>query len=155
LLSASHKNWSRAWSKYYIAAKTGCFIKRILCGSCTSFEGEIDNQDLNCNTILPIDRNPKERAYIYVDPSLLTLYAGIYKSVEKSRDKFSIFMDNGHLTLQDNEGSFKSELYAESLLDFFLKEDNLQIEFIKDKIKRVTGLTLYLDAKEIRFKKKK
>jgi hypothetical protein len=142
-------------SKYYITAKTGCFIKSILCGFCTSFEREIDNQDLSCNIILPIGRNPKERAFINVDTTLLTQYTGIYKSVEKSRDKFRTVMDNGHLTLQDNGGSFKSELYPESLSDFFIKEDNLQIMFIKDKNEKVTGLSLFIDAKKIRFKKKK
>jgi acetyl esterase/lipase len=142
-------------SKYYIAAKTGCFIKGILCESCCSFEREIDNQDLSCDIILPIDRNPEERAYINVDPSLLAQYAGIYKSVEKNRDKAIISLDNGYLILQDNEGSVKTELYPESPSDFFIREDNLQIMFIKDKNGKVFGLTVYIDAKELSFKKKK
>jgi hypothetical protein len=140
-------------SKYYIAAKTGCFIKSILCESCSSLVREIDNEDLNCDIVLPIDKNPQEKTYLKVDPSLLAQYTGIYKSIEKAKNKISITMKGGRLTCQDNSGNLNYELYPESSFDFFIKEDNLQIMFVKNK-NTVSGLTVFIDAKEINFKKK-
>lgn len=142
-------------SKYYIAAKTGCFIKSILCESCTSLEREIDNEDLNCDNVLPIDKNPQEKTYVKVDPSILAKYTGIYNSIEKDRNKIIISMQGDHLTCQDKAGILNYVLYPESPFDFFIKEDNLQIMFITGVDDTVSGLTVFIDAKEINFEKKK
>jgi predicted esterase len=142
-------------SKYYIAAKTGCFIKSILCESCTSLVREIDNEDLNCDIVLPIDNNPQEKKHVKADPSILAQYIGIYKSIEKDRNNIIITMEGGHLICQDNSGNLNYELYPESPFDFFIKEDNLQIMFVKGINDTVSGLTVFIDAKEINFKKKK
>lgn len=142
-------------SKYYIAAKTGCFIKSILCESCTSLEREIDNEDLNCDIVLPIDKSSQEKTYVKIDPSILAQFAGIYKSIEKDRNKIIVTMEGDHLICQDNSGYLNYELYSESPFDFFIKEDNLQIMFVKGLNDTVSGLTVFIDAKEINFKKKK
>jgi len=74
-------------SKYYIAAKTGCFIKRILCGSCISMEREIDNEDLTCDNVLASDEPSFERSGIQLDQSLLTQYVGEYRFVDEDGNK--------------------------------------------------------------------
>jgi len=143
-------------SKYYIAEKTGCFIKRILCDSCNSFETEVDNQDLTCNNVLYLDKIPLNRTYIKLDPSIIAQYTGTYKTEGEQRNqKILIISENGHLFFQDKESEHKSELFAESENDFFLRDDNVQISFHMGKNENVTGLTFFIDAKEIHAKKKK
>lgn len=138
-------------TKYYISAKTGCFIKRILCESCTSFEREIDNQDLSCDNVLPIDSTPKERAYINIDHSLITHYAGTYSSVDEEgkKHKLIISSESGHLYFLSKKNGFRAELFPESETDFFMREENAQISFNKGKNDQIIGLTFFIDANEI------
>ncbi len=138
-------------SKYYIAAETSCFIKRILCGSCISLEREIDNESFDCNNPLPIDAVPVERTGIRVDQTLFTQYTGKYIFVDDDRKKqtLQIFYQGEHLILEFIEGGFKTELLPESEDNFFMKDDNAQISFNKNKNGRIDKLTLFIDAKEI------
>lgn len=142
-------------SKYYITAKTGDFIKRILCDSCISFEREIDNLDLECESPLIIDKVPKKQTSINVDNSTLNQYVGQYKSIENGKDILSIILKNDELLLQSSEDGSNTRLFPESEIDFLIFEDNMQIMFIKNKRSKVTGLKVFIDAKEIGFKKKK
>lgn len=139
-------------SKYYIAEKTGCFIKRILCDSCNSFETEVDNQNLKCNNGLFLDKTPLNRTYIKLDPTLLIHYSGTYR---KRKRKITIVVDNGQLFIQDKKSEFKAKLYPESENDFYIKEDNIQFSFHKNEKGKVTSLTFFIDAKESNAKKKK
>jgi len=142
-------------SKYYITAKTGDFIKRILCDSCISFEREINNLDLECDDPLIIDKVPKKQIIINVDNSILNQYIGQYKSIENRKDILRIILKNNQLLLQSNEDGPNTILYPESEIDFLIFEDNMQIMFMKNDRSKVTGLKVFIDAKEINFKKKK
>ena len=144
-------------TKYYVAAKTGCFIKRILCGSCISLEREIDNEDLTCDKVLAIDEPSFMRSGIKLDQSLFTQYVGEYRFVDEDGNKQVLFIhsESDQLVLQDKDSGFKVELFPESEKDFFIKEDNIQVTFNKDKKDKVKGLTLFIDAKVIYAKKKK
>lgn len=144
-------------SKFYIAAKTGCFIKHIFCGSCNSSEWEIDNQDLACDNVLAIDRIPVNRPSMKLDPSILREYVGNYFTVGEDGVKrmFIVTIEDDHLFIQRDIDETKVELYPESEIDFFIKEANVQFSFNKNKNDKVTGLTFYMDAKETNGKKKK
>jgi predicted esterase len=143
-------------SKYYIAAKTGCFIKSILCGSCTTLEREINNQDLDCDNPLKVDIIPKKSHDIKIDTSLFAKYIGNYSFLDEGeKKKLSISNENGRLFIVANNGEVKWELFAESDKVFYTKEDNAQFTFNKGKNGEITGLTLYIDAKAINCKKKR
>lgn len=142
-------------SKYYITAKSGDFIKRILCDSCISFEREINNLDLECDSPLVIDKVPKKQTCINVDNSILNQFVGQYKSIENGKDILRIILKNDQLLLQSNEDGSPTRLYPESEIDFLIFEDNMQIMFMINDRSKVTGLKVFIDAKEIYFKKKK
>jgi predicted esterase len=148
-------------SRFYIAEKTGCFLKRILCDSCTSFEMEVDNQNSGCHNILSIDKSSISRTHIILDSSLLARYIGSYKTKGKVRSlknlKIIIRSENGHLyvNMKKKNIEFQAELYAESEHDFFLRDENFQFTFDNNKKGQINGLTFYIDNKEIYAKKKK
>ena len=150
-------------SKYYIAEQTGCFFKSILCNSCNSLETEVDNQNFSCHNVLSIDKSSYHRPHINLDSSLFAQYIGTYKTVDfknaykgEGRNlKLIVRSENGHLYIHEKKGEFKGELFAESENDFFLRDDNMQVTFNKNKKGQVNGLTFFIDAKEINAKKKK
>jgi predicted esterase len=139
-------------SKYYIAEQTGCFLKSILCNSCNSLETEVDNENINCSITNAMDKLPKQKSSIELDQSIIKEYEGVYK-IEK--EKIVIISENGHLFIKDSDDGINTELFPESESDFFLKEDNIQFSFNKNVKGQISGLTLFIDAKEINFKKKK
>lgn len=144
-------------SKFYIAAKTGCFIKHIFCDSCHSLEREIDNQDLTCDEVLALDKIPINRPSIKLETSILREYSGKYITVGEDGEKrmFFITSEKDRLFIQRDIDETKVELYPESEIDFFIREANAQFSFNKNKNDKVTGLTFFIDAKEINGRKKK
>ena len=137
-------------SKYYIAEQTGCFLKSILCNSCQSLEIEVDNENFSCMNPLPMDSSKYQRTHIRLDPSIIRQYAGIYKT---NSEKIKIVLENDHLLISDDQTGLTAELVPESERDFFLREDNIQFTFNRNKKGQVMGLTLFIDAKEINAKK--
>jgi poly(3-hydroxybutyrate) depolymerase len=137
-------------SKYYIAQQTGCFLKSILCNSCKSFSVEVDNENISCKSALPFDRSAYHRPHIKLDSSVISRYAGIYKTNGR---KIEIVSGNGHLFLMDTQNGTKAELYPESENDFFMEEDNIQFAFNRNKKGKVDELTFFIDAQEIKAKK--
>jgi len=80
---------------------------------------------------------PKEKVIVSVDRKILDSYAGQY---EIAPNYFlTITNENGKLMSQAT-GQAKSELYAESETDFFLKESETEIKFVKNLEGKVTGL---------------
>jgi len=53
----------------------------------------------------------------------------------------------------DEQDVPKIELCHESENDFYLRDDNVQVTFTKNKKGKVNGLTIFIDAKEINAKK--
>lgn len=137
-------------SKYYIAEQTGCFLKGILLNSCQSFEIEVDNENINCLNEMPIDSAIHQRSHIKLDSSIIHQYSGKYKT---KGEKIIIVTEKGHIFLTDEQNELNEELYPESENDFYLKDDNVQFAFSKNIKGRVSGLTIFIDAKEINFKK--
>ena len=84
-----------------------------------------------------------------MDRSILNNYFGVYKT---NGEKLIISSENGSLNIFDEEECY--ELIPESDHDFFLREDNLQITFNENSKGQVSGLTLFIDAKKIQYKKK-
>jgi len=139
-------------SKYYIAEQSGCFLKSILCNSCNTFEIEVDNEDITCIHALTIDSSSYKRSLIKPDSCIINQYAGLYKT---RGEKIKFVSENGHLFVIDKQNEFKAELYPETENDFYLRDDNIQFTFNINKKGQVNGLTLFIDAKEFKYKKLK
>ncbi|MBC7900627.1 MAG: serine hydrolase [Saprospiraceae bacterium] len=84
---------------------------------------------------------PKERKAVAVASSVLDKYAGQYR-VQLPMTNFIITNENGKLmALRDAEP--KTEMFAESETDFFLKTEDIQFKFLKDTNGGVTGLIVH------------
>ena len=83
---------------------------------------------------------PKERKEVAIDPKILEKYAGEYKIIQPSII-ISVTLENGKL-LGQLVGQPKFSLSPESETNFFSKDVNAQITFVKDAKGEVTGLTL-------------
>ena len=86
------------------------------------------------------DSSKYHRSYIKLEPSIISQYAEIYKT---KGEKNKIVLENGHLFIIDEQNGFKAELYPESETDFFLRDDNIQFTFNKNKKGQVKGLTFF------------
>jgi hypothetical protein len=83
---------------------------------------------------------PKERKEVAIDPKILEKYAGEYQLIQPNLI-ISITLENGKL-LGQLAGQPKFSLSPESETNFFSKDVNAQITFVKDAQGQVTGLTL-------------
>ena len=102
----------------------------------------------NINSILnqqPYDY-PKPHKEIDVDSSILKQYIGQYQLA--SNFIITISLEDGQLMLQAT-GQEKNELFAEKENFFFMKLQDIQVEFIKDLNDKVTGLILYQYSQRI------
>ena len=84
---------------------------------------------------------PKERKEVAIDPKILEKYAGEYKLIQPNII-ISVTLENGKL-LGQLAGQPKFSLSPESETNFFSKDVNAQITFVKDAQGQVTGLTLH------------
>jgi CubicO group peptidase (beta-lactamase class C family) len=87
---------------------------------------------------------PKPRKIIPVDTSLLNQYVGQYKMSEDFM--INVFLENGQLMLQAS-GQQSNELFAERENFFFMKLQDLQVEFLRDPGGKVDHLILYQFSK--------
>jgi len=84
---------------------------------------------------------PRQRKAVAVVSSILDRYVGEYK-VQLPPTNFTISNENGQLmALRDAEP--KTEVFAESETDFFLKTEDIQFTFVKDSNGAVTGLIVH------------
>ncbi len=131
-------------------------MKSILFNSYNSLETEVDNQNYSCIYVLPIDEYPFHRNHINLDSPIIAQYTGKFKTQGEQRNQeILIVLENSNLFIQDKKSEYIAELFAESEKDFFLRDDNAQISFRRSKNDKVSGLTLYIDAKQINAKKRK
>lgn len=80
---------------------------------------------------------PKERKAITIASSILEKYVGEYQA-QFPPTNYNITIENGKLMF--NEINFlKTEMFAESEIDFFLKAADMRIKFVKDANGTVTG----------------
>lgn len=80
---------------------------------------------------------PKEKVIVSVDRKIYDSYAGQYQIAPNFI--LTITNENGRL-MSMATGQPKSELFAESETDFFLKESETEIKFVKNTQGKVTGL---------------
>jgi CubicO group peptidase (beta-lactamase class C family) len=80
---------------------------------------------------------PKEKVIVSVEPKIYDIYAGQYQIAPNFI--LTITNEKGKLMSQAT-GQPKSELFAESETDFFLKESETEIKFVKNTQGKVTGL---------------
>ena len=80
---------------------------------------------------------PKEKVIVSVDSKIYAGYAGQYQIAPNYF--LNITNESGKLFGQMT-GQPKSELFAESETDFFLKESETEIKFVKNTQGKVTGL---------------
>jgi CubicO group peptidase (beta-lactamase class C family) len=83
---------------------------------------------------------PKPRKIITVDTALLSQYVGQYKMSDAFM--INISLENGQLMLQAS-GQQSNELFAERENFFFMKLQDLQVEFLRDPGGQVDHLILY------------
>jgi cyanophycinase len=99
------------------------------------------------NTATRVPTRAVVRKEIALSPDHLRNCTGIYKF---SQDKYLIVtLEGDHLSGKNSENLFDKEkmpLYAETLTKFFLKTDNVQIEFLNDKDNAITKLIWHKDG---------
>jgi len=95
--------------------------------------------------------DPEQIKTVVVSDDILSTYTGSYfiQSVQMS---VKIIHEDNLLKLQSPYSTMV--LYPESETKFFLKEDDLIIEFIKDKNKKTTGMIVKIRGAEPEFAKK-
>ena len=84
---------------------------------------------------------PRERVAVAVAASVLDKYVGQYQ-VQLPPITFTITNENGKLMAQ-RDAQRKTEMFAESETDFFIKTADVQFTFVKDANGRVTGLDVH------------
>ena len=112
----------------------------VLSNNETGSSGRIAN-DLSAIVFGAPYKIPRERKAIAVASSVLDKYVGQYQ-VQLPPITFTITNENGKLMAQ-RDSQPKTEMFAESETDFFLKTADVQFTFVKDANDRVIGLHLH------------
>jgi CubicO group peptidase (beta-lactamase class C family) len=93
---------------------------------------------------------PRERKAINLDPKILETYVGRYAltpsiivTVTREGDKL----------YAEVPGQLKIELLAESATDFFIREEDAQMTFMKDEQGEVTGLVIHQNGRDLPAKR--
>ena len=84
---------------------------------------------------------PRARTAIDLTTSALRAYVGTYQ-LSQSVD-FQVTMNSGVLFIRSTSGGPPARLWPESNVDFFVKEVDAQVTFIRDGSGKVTGLMLH------------
>lgn len=93
-----------------------------------------------------LDYLPQEKVVVSVDPKVFDAYAGEYQFAPNFT--ITITNENGKL-MEQASGQPKTELFAESETEFFLKPVDAQIKFVKDAQGRVSGIILRQGGREM------
>lgn len=84
---------------------------------------------------------PRQRTAVELSASTLTPYAGVYEL--SPGIEFHITMVNGGLMIRSTSGGPPVRLWPESNTDFFVKEVDAQVTFMRDANGTVSGLVLH------------
>jgi hypothetical protein len=87
---------------------------------------------------------PTPKTEINLDSKILEKYAGTYY-LNANQQNITIKNENGNLYYEPTEG-IKYQLFPESSKKFFLKEADLEIEFITGSKDSIYGLKFYKDG---------
>jgi dienelactone hydrolase len=85
----------------------------------------------------------KEKVAIKVNPAVYDTYVGVYEL--EPQFLLTIVKENNRLFVQPT-GQSKIELHPETEKDYFIKEVNAQISFVKDSKGKITELILHQDG---------
>jgi CubicO group peptidase (beta-lactamase class C family) len=96
-------------------------------------------------------KSPKARTTITLEPQILEKYAGQYQL--KPDFLITTTVRNNRLLAQYTGLNGFDELFAHSETDFFSKHSDIQITFIKDAQKNVTGLTMHSGGSDFSLQK--
>lgn len=108
--------------------------------------GQTINRDM-----LQMSYDPDAIKTVEISNDILTTYAGSY-FVPSFQMTVKILYEDNLLKLESPYA--KMILYAESETNFFLKDDDLRIEFIKDEPRKITGFMMTFQGAEPEFSKK-
>ena len=84
---------------------------------------------------------PKQRTAIQPSAAVLSPYVGDYELAPGL--EFIVTIHDGGLFIRSTQGGSTVRLWPESAMDFFVKEVDAQVTFIKDPSGTVTGLVLH------------
>src|SRR5438094_1571002 len=84
---------------------------------------------------------PRQRTAIEVPASALSPYVGVYQMAQGL--ELRVTMQNGSLFAQSSLGGAPSRLWPESKTDFFLKDVDAQLTFMRDASGTVTGVVVH------------
>lgn len=108
--------------------------------------GQTINRDM-----LQMSYDPDAIKTVEISNDILTTYAGSY-FVPSFQMTVKILYEDNLLKLESPYA--KMILYAESETKFFLKDDDLRIEFIKDEPKKITGFMMTFQGADPEFSRK-
>jgi hypothetical protein len=94
---------------------------------------------------------PKPRTAIELPPSALSSYVGFYEIVPGL--EFDVTLQDGALFVRPTMGGPTVRLWPESANDFFVKEVDAQVTFIRDASGTVSGLVLHQFGRDRQAKK--
>ncbi|MEO8452739.1 MAG: serine hydrolase [Gemmatimonadota bacterium] len=101
---------------------------------------------------LPLTRPPAVRKEVGVDPGILERYTGVYQLAPTLT--LTVTLENANLFVEAT-GQSKVRLYSESETDFFIKEADIQVSFVKDASGAATALILRQGGQDSRAPKVK
>ena len=101
---------------------------------------------------LPLAKPPVARKEVGVDPGVVEHYIGTYQLAPNLA--IDVTLDAGNLFVQAT-GQSKLRLYAESETDFFIKEADVQVSFVKDASGATIALILHQGGRDGRAPKVK
>ena len=95
--------------------------------------------------------NPDNIKTINISSDILSAYAGLYY-IESFQMSVQLILEDGQLKLVSPYSTMT--VYAESETKFFLKKDDLKIEFVTDENKDISGMMVIYKGGEPEFAKK-
>jgi CubicO group peptidase (beta-lactamase class C family) len=98
------------------------------------------------------DFQPKEKMIAKIDPKVFADYVGQYQFDFSADYILTVGTEAGNLIyeLKQPTGQSKAELYPESETEFFRKDVEVEVTFVKDETNRVTHLIFRQDGQELR-----
>lgn len=94
---------------------------------------------------------PKPRTAIELPASALSQYAGVYQLAPGL--ELRVTMQNGALFVQSSLGGAPARLWPESTNDFFVKEADAQLTFVRDGSRAVIGAVIHQFGRDRTAKK--
>ena len=96
---------------------------------------------------------PRRRTAIELPASALSRFVGVYELA--AGIEFDVTLRDGALSIRPSSGGDVVRLWPESATDFFVKEVDAQVTFVRDSLGTVTGFVLHQYGRDRPAKKTK